>query len=62
MNFSLFLGVILGLCILALAFQNPGGVEARFIIWTFKTSKGLLVLGSAIAGLVLGGLIRLKGK
>lgn len=62
MKFSLFLGVILGLCILILAFQNPGGTQVRFIIWTFGTSKGLLILGSAIAGLALAGLIRLRGK
>ncbi|MBU0568735.1 LapA family protein [bacterium] len=62
MKFSLTLGVILGLCILILAFQNPGGVQVRFIIWTFKTSEGLLILSSAIVGLALGGLIRLRGK
>ncbi|MBU1487151.1 hypothetical protein KKH56_03775 [bacterium] len=62
MKFSLTLGVILGLCILILAFQNPGGVGVKFIVWTFKTSEGLLILGSAITGLALAGLIRLRGK
>lgn len=62
MKISLILGVILGICILILAFQNPEEVKVKFIIWSFETSKGLLVLGFSLIGLALGGLIGLRGK
>jgi uncharacterized integral membrane protein len=54
------LAIVLLVAVLILAIQNRADVDVSFLIWTFRSPKILLILGTYVLGMVSGwGLIKL---
>jgi uncharacterized integral membrane protein len=54
------LAVLLLIAVLVLAIQNRAGVDVSFLLWTFRSPKILLILGTYVFGMLSGwGLIEL---
>ena len=52
-QFYFIAGLILGLAIAIFALQNPGAVEVRFLRWQAQGPLALVVLLSAVGGLLV---------
>jgi uncharacterized integral membrane protein len=54
------LAVVLLLLVLIVALQNREGVDVAFLLWTFRSPKILLILGTYLLGMFSGwGLLEL---
>lgn len=49
-------------CAVIFTAQNYHAVEVQFIIWSFKTSKALIIFGCLILGIVIGWTMSVLGK
>jgi uncharacterized integral membrane protein len=58
MNWKWIIVLALMLLLVIFAVQNYEIVEIRFLLWTLKTSRAIIVFGTFLIGLAVGWIIR----
>lgn len=57
------IGLLIAILAIIIAFQNGGKmISLDLFFWEMKTSHGLVIIGSLIVGLIIGGLIQIRGR
>ena len=54
MNFKLLVVLLLLIGTVIFTAQNHGIVEISFLIWSFKTSRAIIIFSALFAGFILG--------
>lgn len=62
MHWKLIIILILLPLLVILALQNYGVVNVKFLLWSFKTSKAIVILFSLLAGFIIGWLFSLINR
>jgi len=62
MGLNYLIGIVLIIGCLIISLQNYEIVKIKLILWSITTSRGLMMLASMIVGILIGALIRIRGK